>query len=55
MQMLQAGATLVQIGSEFIYGGGVSLRNMQLGLDELLAKAETEANPISESDTVSKN
>lgn len=43
MQMLQAGATLVQIGSEFIYGGGASLRNMQLGLDERIRKTEQRA------------
>lgn len=40
LKMLQAGATLVQIGSEFIYGGGESLRNMQLGLDDRLRKVE---------------
>ena len=55
MQMLKAGATLVQIGSEFIYGGGGSLRNMQLGLDELLSKTETAEKAISEGDTASKN
>ena len=55
MQMLQAGATLVQMGSEFIYGGGASLRNMQLGLDELLRRAETAENPVSEGDAASKN
>ena len=43
LQMLQAGATLVQMGSEFIYGGAESLRNMQLGLDERLRKAEQRA------------
>ena len=55
MQMLKAGATLVQIGSEFIYGGGGSLRNIQLGLDELLSKTETAEKAISEGDTASKN
>ena len=38
--MLDAGATLVQIYSEFFYGGGDSLRNIQLGLNERLRKAE---------------
>ena len=38
--MLDAGATLVQICSEFYYGGGNSLRNMQLGLNERIRKAE---------------
>lgn len=42
-EMLQAGATLVQIGSEFIYGGGESLRNIHLGVDERLRKAEQRA------------
>ena len=38
--MLDAGATLVQIYSEFFYGGGDSLRNIQLGLNERIRKAE---------------
>lgn len=53
-KMLQAGATLVQIGSEFIYGGAESLRNMHLGLDERLRKAEqrvVESNATTADDT----
>lgn len=40
MRMLQAGATLVQIGTEFMYGGAESLRNIHLGLEERFRKAE---------------
>ena len=40
MEMLQAGATLIQLSTEFIYGGGKSMRNMRLGLNERLRKAK---------------
>ena len=50
MQMLQAGATLVQIGSEFIYGGAESLHNIGQGLDELMRQAE-QSNPNLEEPT----
>ena len=49
--MLDAGATLVQICSEFIYGGGDSLRNMQLGLNERIRKAELNSATTTESNT----
>ena len=41
--MLEAGATLVQIGTEYIYGGGKSIRNIRAGLNERLRKAEQRA------------
>ncbi len=40
LAMLDAGATLVQICTEFVYGGGKSLRNIRMGLDERIRKAE---------------
>ncbi len=40
MEMLKAGATLIQLSTEFIYGGGKSMRNMRLGLNERLRKAK---------------
>ena len=40
--MLDAGATLVQICSEFIYSGGKSIRRINLGLDEYLHTDEPE-------------
>lgn len=49
-EMLQAGATLVEIYSSFFYGGGKMLRNMRTGLNERLRKqvineaAKSEAN-----------
>ena len=49
--MLDAGATLVQICSEFYYGGGNSLRNMQLGLNERIRKAELTPATVSEPTT----
>lgn len=46
--MLDAGATLVQICTEFVYGGGKSLRGIRLGLDERMRKArEAEAQKAS--------
>jgi dihydroorotate dehydrogenase len=52
--MLDAGATLVQICSEFIYGGADSLRNIRTGLNERLRKAELTASTTSESETEEK-
>ena len=52
--MLDAGATLVQICSEFYYGGGNSLRNMQLGLNERIRKAELNTVSTVESNTESQ-
>ena len=49
--MLDAGATLVQICSEFVYGGADSLRNIRLGLNERLRKAEMAAATTPESET----
>ena len=46
--MLDAGATLVQIYSEFFYGGGDSLRNIQLGLNERIRKAELNTASVAE-------
>lgn len=40
VDMLDAGATLVQLSTEFIYGGGKSMRNIRLGLNERLRKAK---------------
>lgn len=40
LAMLEAGATLVQICTEFIYGGGRSLRDIRMGLNERLRKIE---------------
>ena len=40
MDMLEAGATLVQLSTEFIYGGVKSMRNIRLGLNERLRKAK---------------
>lgn len=41
--MLEAGATLVQISTEYIYGGGKAVRNISAGLNERLRKAEQRA------------
>ncbi len=41
--MLEAGATLVQIGTEYIYGGGKAVRDISAGLNERLRKAEQRA------------
>jgi dihydroorotate dehydrogenase len=51
MAMLEAGATLVQIGTEYIYGGGKSVRDIRAGVNERLRKAEQRAaqSPASES------
>ena len=38
LEMLHAGATLIQLSTEFIYGGGKSMRNIRLGLDEQLGQ-----------------
>ena len=43
MNMLNAGATLIQLSTEFIYGGGKSMRNIRLGLNEHLRKARLNA------------
>lgn len=40
LAMLEAGATLVQMCTEFIYGGGKSLRDMRAGLNERIRKME---------------
>lgn len=40
--MLDAGATLVQICTEFIYSGGKAIRRINLGLDELLSNPKFE-------------
>lgn len=40
MAMLEAGATLVQVTTEYIYGGGKSIFNMRAGLNERLRKAQ---------------
>ena len=40
LAMLEAGATLVQICTEFVYGGCRSARDIRTGLDERLRKAE---------------
>ena len=40
IDMLRAGATLIQLSTEFIYGGGKSMRNIRLGLNERLRKAK---------------
>lgn len=40
--MLEAGATLVQICSEFIYSGGKSIRRINLGLEESLQETAPE-------------
>lgn len=39
LAMLNAGATLLQVGTEYIYGGGRSIRNLREGLNERLRKA----------------
>ena len=39
-EMLQAGATLVELYSSFYYGGGKTLRDIRLGLNERLRKLE---------------
>ena len=38
--MINAGATLVQIGTEYIYGGGESVRNINEGLNERFRKGK---------------
>ena len=43
IDMLEAGATLVQLSTEFIYGGGKSLRNIRIGLNEHLRQAALNA------------
>ena len=40
--MLDAGATLVQICTEFIYSGGKAIRRINLGLDHILHEKEQE-------------
>ncbi|MBR5863069.1 MAG: quinone-dependent dihydroorotate dehydrogenase [Alistipes sp.] len=45
IDMLEAGATLVQLSTEFIYGGGKSLRNIRIGLNEHLRQASLNATP----------
>lgn len=49
--MLDAGATLVQICTEFIYNGGKAIRRINLGLDELLNKPEPSSTPAKATDT----
>ena len=44
MAMLEAGASLVQVTTEYIYGGGKSIRNMRAGLNERLRKAQQRQN-----------
>lgn len=49
--MLDAGATLVQICTEFIYSGGKAIRRINLGLDHILHEKEQEISaetPISD-------
>ena len=43
LAMLEAGATLVQMGTEYIYGGGKAVRDISAGLNERLRKAELNA------------
>lgn len=40
MAMLEAGASLVQVTTEYIYGGGKSILSMRAGLNERLRKAQ---------------
>lgn len=40
MAMLNAGATLLQVGSEYIYGGGDSIRLLREGLNDRLRKQQ---------------
>lgn len=40
LAMLEAGASLVQVATEYFYGGGDSIRNMSAGLNERLRKAQ---------------
>ena len=40
MAMIEAGATLVQVTTEYIYGGGKSILNMRTGLNERLRKVQ---------------
>jgi dihydroorotate dehydrogenase len=44
LEMINAGATLVQIGTEYIYGGGESVRNINEGLNERLRKGKAKQN-----------
>lgn len=46
LAMLEAGASLVQVTTEYIYGGGKSIRNMRAGLNERLRKAQQRQNLI---------
>lgn len=48
MDMINAGATLVQIGTEYIYGGGKSVRRIREGLNERLRKANKKPIPKTE-------
>lgn len=58
MQMLEAGATLVQITSEYIYRGGNAVKEMGAGLNERLrklqVKARKEAEKMAQSEQASK-
>lgn len=47
--MLDAGASLVQICTEFVYNGGNAIRRINLGLNELLNKPKTV--PATQADT----
>ena len=47
LEMMNAGATLIQLSTEFIYGGGKSMRNLRLGLNERLRKGKL-ARPTTE-------
>lgn len=49
MAMLNAGASLLQVGTEYIYGGGKSIRNLREGLNERLRKASQRHTPTEES------
>lgn len=44
LEMLNAGAKLVQIGTEYIYGGGEAVRNINAGLNERLRKGKAKQN-----------
>lgn len=43
MAMINAGATLLQLSTEFIYGGGKSMRQLRQGLNERMRKAKLSA------------
>ncbi len=53
--MIEAGATLVQICTEFIYNGGKAIRTLNLGLDELLRKEEVSSSAGNTSDNATQN